>query len=278
MRRLTTLTVLALSCGCASTWDVATSRRFRDDPFGVMFKPSPDSLTVLKNPDSTGDARARALAELTEPGGGPQQDEAVQILADAASKDPSPWVRMCAIDAAGRFRDPRAGEILQTAYRRAPGVEASDDEKREVVQQVGVRASARAAPADRLGLLTGPRGFSADQVSGIRTHAVEALAKTGGPKAVAFLAQVAAGELFTDADDLDGRDRVRRAATAALGTVHTPESAAALAKVLSEERGRDPAMASLAHAGLVEITGKNLPADSGEWDSVVQAGGPEARR
>ena len=265
MRRLTTGTMLAalsLACGCASTWDVASSRRFRDDPFGVMFGPTPDAMTVLKNPESTGDMRARALADLSEPGGGPAQDEAVQILATAASQDPSPWVRMCAIDAAGRFRDPRAGELLQAAYRAAPGVEASEQEKRDAVQQVGVRASARAAPSDRLGLLAGPRGFSADQVSGIRTHAVEALAKTAGPKSVAFLAQVAQGELFTDADDLDGRDRVRRAATAALATVRTPDSAAALAKVLSEERGRDPAMAGLAHAGLREITGKNLPADS----------------
>ena len=272
MRRLTLATTLILACGCASTWDVATSRRFRDDPLGVLFKPSPDALTVLKNPDSTGDARARAFATLDEPGGGPAQDEAVQLLATAASQDPSPWVRMCAIDAAGRFRDPRAGELLQTAYRRAPGVEASEEQKRDAIEQVGVRASARVAPAERLNLLAGPRGFSPDQVAGIRTHAVEALAKTGGAKSVAFLAQVAGGELFTDADDLDGRDRVRRAAVAGLGTVRTPESAAALAKVLSEERGRDPAMAGIAHAGLREITGKNLPADSGEWDNVTQAG------
>ena len=277
MRRLGLLTAVTLCGGCASTWEVASSKRFRDDPFGVMFKESPAPLAVLTNPDATGDARARALRDLSEPGGGEARDQAMQILSDAATKDASPWVRMCAIDAAGRFRDPRAAEVIVAAYRRAPGVEASADEKQEAVAQAGVRPSARVSPEARLSALAGPQGFSADQVTAIRTHAIEALAKTGRPEAVAFLARVAKGETFSESDDMEGRDRVRRAAVAGLASLRGPESAAALAKVLSEERGRDPAMAGIAHAGLQEMTGKNLPPDSTEWDNVIQAGF-EARR
>jgi hypothetical protein len=91
--------------GCASTWDTMSSKRFRDDPFGVMFQ-SDDPMTVLReNPD--GEARARAMRTLKEPGAEPEQTEALEILSAAATTDPSPWVRVAAIDASTRWAGSR---------------------------------------------------------------------------------------------------------------------------------------------------------------------------
>jgi HEAT repeat protein len=242
--------------GCASTWDTMTSRRFRDAPFGTMFK-SDDPMAVLReNPD--GEARARAMRDLKEPAAEPEQTEAIEILAAAATGDPSPWVRVAAIDALGRFRDPRAVEHLAHAYHQAGGKPPAQQDK---------------APGllnDRLGL-HGPQGFPSDQAANIRGRAIEALAKTGRPEAVGFLAEVASTPT-TEFEDPIERNAVRQRAVAGLAKIRDKEAVAALAKVLAAEQGKDVTLTNLAHGGLVELTGLKHPADPAAWNEVVQAG------
>ncbi len=242
--------------GCASTWDTMTSRRFRDAPFGTMFK-SDDPMTVLReNPD--GEARARAMRNLQEPGAEPEQTEAIEILASAATTDPSPWVRVAAIDALGRFRDPRAVEQLAHAYHQAGGKPAAQP------------AKGSGLLSDRLGL-RGPQGFPSDQVASIRGRAIEALARTGRPEAVGFLAEVASTPPSEFEDPVE-RNAVRQRAVAGLGKIRDKEAVVALAKVLAAEEGKDVTLTSLAHGGLVELTGLTHPADAAAWSEVVQAG------
>lgn len=260
--------------GCANTWDTLTSRRFRDKPFGVMFGSDDPLATLQNNPD--GDARARAMAKLAEPAaaGRPdaEQDEALQILTQAATADPSPWVRMAAIDALGRFKDPRAMESLTAAYRAAPG----RPERPKPAPQTGVTVaggrtlSESGLLSDRLGL-HGPQGFPAEQVAAIRGRALDAFGKSGRPEAVGFLTRVATEPEGSD-DDPTSRDFIRHAAIRSLGLIRQPEAVASLAKVLSAEIGKDVTAAQLAHEGLVGLTGKSLPPDPLKWDEVVQAG------
>lgn len=267
---LTAVAVLISQAGCANTWDTVTSRRFRDKPFGVMFGGDDPLTTLRNNPD--GDARARAMAKLTEPTADADKDEVIQTLAQAATGDPSPWVRMAAIDALGRFKDPRATETLAAAYHSASGKPA----KKASVAPVGVTtAGGRTMTepsllADRLGL-HGPQGFPAEQVAGIRGRVLDALGKSGKPEAVGFLARVATEPEAAD-DDPASRDYIRHAAVRNLGLIRQPEAAVALAKVLTSETGRDVTAVQLAHQGLVELTGKNLPPDPQQWDAVIQAG------
>jgi hypothetical protein len=242
--------------GCASTWDTMSSKRFRDDPFGVMFQ-SDDPMTVLReNPD--GEARARAMRTLKEPGAEPEQTEALEILSAAATTDPSPWVRVAAIDALGRFQDPRAVEQLAHAYHQAGGKPA------------GQKSGGTGPLNDRLGL-HGPQGFPADQVANIRGRALDALGRTGQPQAIGFLAEVASAPPATNEDPLE-RSAVRQRAVAALAKVRDKEAVAALAKVLAAEQGKDVTLTNLAHGGLVELTGLKHPADPAAWNEVVQAG------
>ncbi len=249
-----------------------TSRQFRDKPFATMFG-TEEPLTVLReNPD--GETRARAMRRLKEPAanGRPQaeQDEAVQILTTAATSDPSPWVRMAAIDALGHFKDPRAVETLAAAYYQASG--RSEPEPPPQPQQT-VASGGRhpGVLTDRLGL-HGPQGFPSDQVANIRGRALESLAHTGRPEAVAVLARVAGGEELPADEEPAARDFVRQRAVAGLGQVRSKEAVVALAHVLEAEHGKDVTLTHLAHGGLVSLTGKNQPPDPKAWDAVVQAG------
>ena len=114
--------------GCAGTLDTVTSRRFRQEPFNTtyrMIRPE-DPLAVLRaNPPRSGDERARAMLRLQEPlaEGLTQQDqdEVIDTLARAATSDPSPVLRLAAVEALGRFQDQRAPGILMLAYQNAHG-------------------------------------------------------------------------------------------------------------------------------------------------------------
>jgi hypothetical protein len=205
-----------------------TSRRFREKPYETTFG-TEDPLTVLRqNPD--GEAKVRAMRKLKEPAanGRPQaeQDEVVQILTDAATSDPSPWVRVAAIDALGRFKDPRTVETLALAFYQATGKPTTVSEPAPAIQQVGGRQPTLLA--DRLGL-HGPQGFTGEQVMNIRGRAIDALAKTGRPEAVEFLARVAAGHEALVNEDPADRDFVRQHAVASLGKMRQKEAVAALA-------------------------------------------------
>ncbi len=278
MRRSVRLTAIALClspAGCASTWDEMWSKRFRSDPFGRTFGSDEDAVATLKRLEP-GDAeeRARAFQRLSEPGGA-DQDAVVQMLSTAATTDTSPWVRVCAIDALGRFSDPRTTEILANAYHHADRVGGKSAEPAGPIQQAGGRVLA-GTPGAVLGL-SGPQGFPADQVANIRARSLDALGKTGRPDAVAFLARVAVGRATSETDEPMARDMARQRAVANLAAIRTKDSAVALQQVLSAESGKDIALASLAHTGLQTLTGKDLPADPSAWEGVVQAGGFEVK-
>jgi hypothetical protein len=269
------LLTATLSGGCASTWDKVSSRRFRDKPFDMMFKSEPDALATLRTlSPAEGDERARAFKRLQEPatqGRANEQDEALQLLADAASHDPSAYVRVCAIDALGRFQDPRVAEQLVSAYRYAPGKPVPTTGT--PAGESGVVPASGEVPAGiDLAAMFGTKGFAADQVANIRCRAIEGLAASGRPEAVPFLAAVARGDEFGGNEDAAGRDYARQRAVDGLGKLRTKESVVALQKVLAAEHDRDVALTSLAHAGLKDLTGKALPADPAEWGKVVQAG------
>src|SRR5437763_782410 len=103
------LSALPFFVGCAGTWDTVTSRRFKDDPFHVMFH-SDDPNQVLKSSEEAG-MRAKAMLEIKEPkkAGGTEEEQfqILQILATSATSDKHPQCRMNAIAALGRFEDPR---------------------------------------------------------------------------------------------------------------------------------------------------------------------------
>jgi HEAT repeats len=245
--------------GCVSTVDTLTSRRFREKPYDTLFKPG-DPLTVMRT-SQEGDELARAMRRLKEPltDGRPQeeQDEAVKLLTTAATSDPSPVVRVAAVDALGRFQDPRAVGILTAAYHQATGGAVPKPPAGTLTGLSGEKFS-----------LAGPTGFAPEMVTVIRTRVVESLANTGRPEAVPVLTQVA-----TAKDDEAETDRdVKLAAVRGLARLRVPESATALAQVLTAEKGKDPALAGRAHEGLVSLTGQSYPADPKKWQAVVQAG------
>lgn len=258
--------------GCASSWDTMTSKSFKEKPFHHMFGKKDDPLTVLRvNQDGGGDVRAKAMRQLKEPlkSGGSQedQDEVVDhILGPAATSDPSPVIRAAAIDALGRFDDPRVPKLLIAAYHQATGRSAAPALAPAPEPGLTLTGGGRKpGEPDRLGL-AGPSGFPADVVTMLRTRSLTGLARAGSPDAVQFVGGVATG-----AEDDADRD-VRLAAVRALGGVRRKESVVALAKVLSAEKSRDIGLASRAHEGLVSLTGKSLPAEPEKWDEVVQAG------
>ena len=87
-----------------------------------MFK-SEDPMTVMRS-SPEGDQRAKAMRKLKEPalsGNAQDQEQAIELLSQAAPSDPSPVVRVAAIDALGRFKDERAVPILTAAYHQSSG-------------------------------------------------------------------------------------------------------------------------------------------------------------
>lgn len=265
MTRLLPIVAVCAAAGCANTWDTVTSRKFRQKPFEVMFQPG-DPLTVMRTTPE-GDERAKAMRRLKEPalfGRPEEQDEAVELLTKAATLDPSPVVRVAAIDTLGRFQDERAVAALTAAYHQAGGAsKPAAPLPRGVEQAAGLEA---AALAERFSL-SGPAGFPPEVAGLIRSRAVTALAETGRPEAGQLLARVAAGG---DGEESD-RD-TRLAALRGLTRVRTAESVTALAKVLAAEKGKDPALAGRAHDGLRDLTGMQHADDPATWAGIVQAG------
>src|SRR5205807_357184 len=83
-------------------------------------KPNP---FVVLNESTDGTKRAKALQALHEPsqhGGSPaDQETVVKILTTAAVSEHTAVARMAAIEALGRFKDPRAASALIAAYYAA---------------------------------------------------------------------------------------------------------------------------------------------------------------
>lgn len=265
------------SSGCVGAWDTLTSRRFREEPMTTMQRMMvpEDPVAVLRaNPPRDGDERARAMARLKEPlkanGTQQDQDEMIDLLARTATADGSPVLRAAAINALGRFDDPRAPGILMAAYQNAHGRPAGSPNPVEpAVQPAG--AGGKRPPVDRM-TLAGPIGFAPDTTAALRCITAESLGRTNKPEAARFLASVATGA-NTDAMPEGADDpEIRQAAVRGLTTCRQPEAVVALAQVLGKEAGKDAVMTRQAHGGLVRLTGKKLPPDPQQWNEVVQAG------
>src|SRR5206468_1748632 len=148
-----------------------------------------------------GDERAKAMRRLKEPiesGGTRQdQDEIVELLARTATADPSPVLRLAAVEALGRFHDPRVAGVLMLTYQRAhgrPGGAPAPPDGDPTVQLAGGstgRVPGRGA-LDRS--LAAPTGYAPDTVAVIRCRTLESLGRTNRPEAVQFLAAVASGQ------------------------------------------------------------------------------------
>ena len=258
---------LVSGSGCASTWDTVSSRKFRESPMKTLFN-NEDPMQVLRA-KSDGSDRADAMRRLKEPAsqGFPVQvqDEAIQILEKAATADPSPVVRTAAIDALGRFRDPRAVGVLISAYHLADGRPMKDAPKTlSALQPVAAQLSGN-EPLD----IGAPVGFPPEFVGTIRANAVASLAKFPLPDAIAFLGTVASGETNLTQDPDENRS-VRSAAVRSLSQMRDKNAVVALAKVLKKDAGRDIVIAARAHEGLVNLTGQKLPPEPAKWDALVQ--------
>jgi hypothetical protein len=233
-----------LGClGCAGFWDEVTDRNFE---FSSLYtKPNP--FTVL-NESSDGTKRAKALRALHEPsqnGGSPaDQETVVKILITAAVSEHTAVARMAAIEALGKFKDPRAAEGLIAAYYAADKYRtaAGDDIK---------------YPPEMAGIL--------------RCQSLNALGRQGNPKAVdhlvTILKQPAARGAETDKQMVMDE---RIAAARALAKFHDPRGEEALLSVMKSEK--DIALKDCAHDSLEAATGKKLPVDSDAWDNVLHPG------
>ncbi|CAN5249991.1 hypothetical protein BH11PLA2_BH11PLA2_37580 [soil metagenome] len=256
-----------LNSGCANTWDTFTSRKFRQKPFGTMFS-SEDPLTVMKS-SVEGDERAYAMRKLKEPNQhgktSEDQDEAIKLLSAAAISDPSPVVRVAAIDALGRFQDERAIAILNAAYRTADGVPSGVEKPKKAKSPVN--SDEPEALAERYSL-RGPIGFADEVTSAIRSRTIDSLANTGKATALPVLAEAAQG----GSKDLPVDRDTQLTALRGLQRIRTKESAGVLMAVLKEQKGKDPAMTDRAHDGLVALTGQKMPADASVWEAAMKSG------
>jgi hypothetical protein len=216
--------------GCASKWDELTSHDFTLS----MFFTKKDPMVVLRD-SNDGNERYKALAVLKEPlqSGGSQQDQEtiMGILKTSAASDQEPLCRMAAIRTLGRFKDPRAAEILETVY----------------LQNLN---------------------FGQEMNGLVRQQCLTSLADCGGPVAMRRLVLVAKEPPANgnEADRQETLDR-RLIAVRGLGKFKDPEAVTTLALVLRSDK--DIALRDCAHDSLVLCTGKNLPADSPQWTAYV---------
>ncbi len=291
MYRVLTIAVIAaaslLPTGCATTWDAVTSRKFRDAPFktvGKVVSPE-DPVAVLRaDPPRSGDERAGAMYRLKEPalnkGTQEDQNQILDTLARNATNESSVVLRFAAIEALGRFEDPRATTILMTAYQTADGLTDAErappkaTDKSSVIPFKGTSAN---RPPTRTGLetdavLKGPAGYAPDTVAALRCRCLESLGRTHKPEAARFLSAVAGASGPDIVPPGSDDPEVRQAAVRGLSNCRQPEAVVALAEVLKQQAKKDVILARQSHAGLVKLTGKRLPPDPEKWNEVVQAG------
>lgn len=290
MARLSTRMILsgaavaALSLGgCAGTYDTITSQRFKERPFHTLFS-SDDPMYVLENVQE-GDARVRAMKSLKEPkehgGSAVDQDKAMAILQTSATTDKRPLCRLAAVGALSRFKDPRAGTILITAYQNAPFDSPT-------VPGATPEISATASFAGVKGAIS---NFTPETVTGIQCLVLQSLGEQRGPDSLNLLIRVAAantekklpkpGEVeaagasvgldaafrSSEADPID----VRLAAVRSLGNYKRDQSAAqTLIAILRVEK--DVAVRGRANESLCKITDQDLPPDANAWAAWMEKG------
>lgn len=267
--------------GCAGTYDLISSQRFKERPFHTLFV-SEDPMQVLETvPD--GDERVRAMRRLKEPrengGTAAQQDRAIAILQEAATLDKRPLVRLAALEALGRFHDPRVGPILVAAYHNAGQTQPNPD---------AAAGSDVAAAAALSGVKTAVSNFTPDTIKQIQCLSLESLGEHKNPESLRLLVQVASApteskpkpageiqpvglygtEIGTGIDRID----IRLAAIRALGNYEgDPTAIRALVNVLVVEK--DVAVIGRAHDSLVNITGQDLPPEGPAWQAWLEKSG-----
>jgi HEAT repeat protein len=204
--------------GCAGFWDEVTSRDFS---VRNLVSP-PEPMSVLRS-STDGDARAKAMRRLDVADAGPaEQEEALVLLTRAAAADPQPVCRSAAVQALGRYKDPRVVPALVAAY-------------------------------DSADQLTPELAYM------IRAQALTALGETKQPEAAQFLVQVARQPVKSDLADRErGQARdVRLAAVRSLKNFPGFELAAATAGQLARTE-RDVAVRDRARESYVALTGQEL--------------------
>jgi hypothetical protein len=224
------LAALSIS-GCASFWDDVTSRDFK---FKTLFV-APDPMVVLQT-SNDGDHRAKALGALKEPilHGGTQadQDEAIKILTAAAVSDKQPICRLQAMQTLGRFKDPRAATALTDAFYRA-------------------------------------NSFAPETSAMLQCHALKSLGETASPAGIELLTRVVR-EPRSEGTEVERQNAmdIRLAAARALGHFRDPQSEAALFVVMRTEK--DVGLRMCAYEALKISTGKKMPLESKDWESLPQ--------
>jgi len=272
------LAALPFTVGCANTIDTITGKRYKDDIFTHTFY-SDDPLEVMRSSnDST--LRAKAMMKIREPkqhgADEKEQFEVLQLLATSATSDKQPICRLRAIEALGRFEDPRTAKILLTAYQTAgqdPDVVAADPEA-GVVQAGGRRARPMFTPVSSL---------TSENIAMIQCKALESLSKKRTPESLALLCEVAAKPAKRDVKPVAGSEPdmtapatnstdlfdVRLAAIRGLGNFKG-EAAAAHALYAIMTLDTSVAMRSRAHDSLVSVTGQNYPPHAAEWRAYLK--------
>jgi hypothetical protein len=217
--------------GCASFWDDVTSRDFKMKSLFVQ----PDPLTVLQS-STDGDQRAKALQRLKEPisHGGTQadQDEVMKLLTNAAVSDKQPLCRLAAMQTLGRFKDPRAAAALTDAFYRA-------------------------------------NSFAPDTSAMLQCHALKSLGETANPSGQELLVKVVR-EPRSEGTEVERQNAmdIRLAAARALGHYNDPQAEAALFLVMRTEK--DVGLRMCAYDSLKTATGKRMPLESKDWESLPQ--------
>ncbi len=247
---------LAGLCGCAALYDEVTSRDF----FKHMKAPK-DPLAVATS-DADADRRAEALSKLKEPkqngGTDQQQDQVFGLLSKTATTDQHPRCRWAAIQALGRFKDPRAVKAIEAAYDQAAGATPSP------------------GSVTQAGYLSKSGIFQPDQTSTLRCQALASLGQTGNPQAVDLLVRVLRQPPVegTEEDRKLALDEKMHAARALSHFKDDPRVSEALLAALRDEK--DIALRDCVHESLKQVTGKTLANDYESWDAALHGKAPPA--
>jgi len=239
------------AAGCAGFIDEVSSREFRVKHLFV----DPDPLTVLRE-SKDGDARAKALRQIKEPGASDPalQAEVVKYLSEAATVDPRPLCRLSAIESLGRFKDPGCAPVLLQAYQAASEFPT---DTANPIRCEAMTALGRKDNADGLALLAQVASTAKAPAAKNDTR----LASYGGEE----LANEILGQY--DPDTQATRD-ARLAAVRALGATKNPQAIATLIPLLAD---KDVALRDRAHEALQNITGrKDVPPDAEAWRAATK--------
>ena len=272
--------------GCAGTYDLVTSQRFKERPFHTLFT-TEDPIEVLEKIQE-GDDRVRAMLAIKEPrehgGSAAQQDRMIAILQASATTESRPLCRLAAVKALSDFKDPRVGPILIAAYRNAPF---------DVPPTTAIADPVATAGAiNGIGIKAAVSSFTPDTVTSLQCSVLESLGRHRDTEGLKLLIEVASTpterqkpkpteiesasamlsmEASIGTNEVDRMD-VRLAAIRALGNYQNdPTATRSLIAVLRTEK--DVAVCGRSHESLVKITGKDLPPDGAAWADWMDKSG-----